>query len=213
MDYKKFHFEEDELLKIFHHFECVSEKFVKNIPVKSKDMGMNIKKNSASFSSSSNITSNNMHIKKDMGDSSSIGRSKASKALLGKSNLSKSTFSNNENAKTTATQKYQFNEQLFKYIDRMNYMKLNEKFIKNEEIINELCNITAEELIRPDILLDNKKQNNRIFIYDLETNTRKYLEWSASDVLQLPDDFNKYQIYNKIIFKLQNFDTVIWHEK
>ena len=56
----------------------------------------------------------------------------------------------------------------------MDYKTLRDKFIKDEEIINQINNIKRDEIVRPAILLDNKKQNLRIFKYDLETNTRKF---------------------------------------
>jgi hypothetical protein len=218
IDYKKFHFEDDELIKIYHHLGSVSEKFVYNIPVKSKNMGMVVRDKKdedgkKSFSNSFSATTISISMKKENSNSSGLSKSITSKSSLGKASSGKQAMNNPESAKTLASQKSQLNEQLFRHIDRMNYMKLNDKFTKDEDIINELCNKKSEDLVRPDVLLDNKKQNDRIFTYDVETNTRKFVDWSSAQILQLPDDFNKYQLYNKIIYKLQNFNIVIWNEK
>ena len=155
------------------------------------------------------MNSSNLTMTKNENDSV---KSKLLKPNMFKTSLNRSSISNQETSKSL-NQKSQLNDLLFKQIDKMDYKTLIDKFIKDEEIINQINNIKRDEIVRPAILLDNKKQNLRIFKYDLETNTRKFVDWSAGEILQLPNDSSKYSIYNRIMYKLENFEIVIWHIK
>lgn len=57
---------------------------------------------------------------------------------------------------------------------------------------------------------DIKNKIEKIRNYDLETNTVKYKEWSAHQVMNWKEDYKKYKEWNSLITEMESVNIIIW---
>ena len=112
-------------------------------------------------------------------------------------------------------------DRIYKKIDEFNYLTLSHYFLNEEKLYNKFIDIKKKEEAINIIKESNRKKYTRLIVrnevekilkFDLKTNTSKYIKWSGDEILYRSnvDEFkNK---WNKIIYSLENFNIIIWHQ-
>ncbi len=96
------------------------------------------------------------------------------------------------------------NEKINKFFEKDIFQKMHE---------NEKNNTIAKIIIDTDFNRDDiKNKIEKIRSYDMETNTLKYKEWSAHQVMMWKEDPEKYYIWNKLITDMEDINVIIWSE-
>ena len=112
-------------------------------------------------------------------------------------------------------------EKVSKKIEEFNYLTLSHYFLNEDKLFNKFMDKSKKEEIVQIINESNRKKYNRInvrneaeeiLLFDLKTNSSKYIRWSGSEVLCHSNiDDNKTK-WNNIIYSLENFNIIIWHQ-
>ena len=112
-------------------------------------------------------------------------------------------------------------EKIYKKIDEFNYNTLANYFTEEENLYTKLMNDEKkkEDKIKEIEAANNEKHNRLIVkdeiesirIYDLKTNSIRYVQWSGPDILSNKDEDENKKKWNKLIYSLENFDMIIWH--
>ena len=112
-------------------------------------------------------------------------------------------------------------EKVYKKIDEFNYNTLANYFCDEENLYSKFIeDKKKEEKLKELETINNEKQNKLIVkdeitsikIYDLKTNSRRYVQWSGPDVLSNKDEDNNRERWNGMIKSLEDFDVIIWNE-
>ena len=112
-------------------------------------------------------------------------------------------------------------QKMYKKIDEFNYLTLSHYFLQEEKLYSVLFDNKKKEEIINNIRDNNRKKYNRlnvkkeyenITLFDLKTNSRRYIKWSGEDILY-HSDINKHKRkWNNIINSLEDFNMIIWNE-
>ena len=154
--------------------------------------------------------SSNAFSKKSLSHSS---RSK-SNLILG------SAFSNYHKVQDEIKYKKGFYDKIYKKIDEFNYKTLSYYFYEDESLYYKLTDDKRREEKEKEREQNNKNKDSKIevkgevksiSIYDLKTNSHRYVQWSGSDVLFQEDPEEKREEWNKMINTLENFNIIIWN--
>ena len=135
--------------------------------------------------------------------------------------LNSSAFSNHHRAQDEIKIKRLLFEKVHKKIDELNYNTLANYFTDEENLYSKfLDEKKKEEKIRELEKKNIEKQNKLVVkdeivsikIYDLKTNSKRYVQWSGPDVLSNQDEDLNRKRWNKMINALEDFNMIIWHE-
>ena len=135
--------------------------------------------------------------------------------------LNSSAFSNHFRAQDEIKNKRLLFEKVHKKINELNYNTLANYFTDEENLYSKfLDEKKKEEKIKELERINNEKQNKLIVkdeivsikIYDLKTNSKRYVQWSGPDVLTNQDEDLNRKKWNKMINALEDFNMIIWHE-
>ena len=111
-------------------------------------------------------------------------------------------------------------ERIFKKIDELNYRTLSHYFLNEEELIDKFLDDKKKEEKMKEILDNNKSKQNRIEVkseitsielFDYKSNSRRYVQWSGSDVLNHLEEDDNRKRWNNMINSLENFNIIIWN--
>ena len=105
------------------------------------------------------------------------------------------------------------NQLIFNAVDKMDYMTLTQNFLNSEEVIAKTLKI---KYIKPNpipSIFETNKNISKLYNYDLETKTRKYIEWSGQDILEFEAKEENYDYYNNIMSNIENINIIIWPRK
>ena len=112
-------------------------------------------------------------------------------------------------------------EKIFRKVDELNYRTLSTYFTEEERVYSEFIDEKKrEEAIKELEKQNNEKQNKlevrgeitKIEIYDLKTNSKRYVLWSGPDVLCSKNEEENRKKWNSIINALEDFNMIIWHQ-
>ena len=112
-------------------------------------------------------------------------------------------------------------DKIYKKIDEFNYLTLSHYFLKEDKFFNKFIDVKKKEEIINNIKESNRKKNNRInvrkevqkiLIFDLKTNSSKYIKWSGDEILYHSNVDEHKVKWNNIINSLENFNIIIWHQ-
>ena len=112
-------------------------------------------------------------------------------------------------------------EKIFRKVDELNYRTLSTYFTEEERVYSEFIDEKKrEEAIKELEKQNNEKQNKlevrgeitKIEIYDLKTNSKRYVLWSGPDVLCDKNEEDNRKKWNSIINALEDFNMIIWHQ-
>ena len=112
-------------------------------------------------------------------------------------------------------------ERIFKKIDELNYRTLTHYFLNEEELNDKFLDAKKKEEKMKEILDYNKSKQNRIEVkeeitsidlFDYKSNSRRYVQWSGSDVLNHLEEDDNRKRWNNMINSLENFNIIIWND-
>ena len=203
----------------YHHFDNLSLNFVLNIPEKEKDMDME----NLFHEKSKKLTSNIMKSDLGNGNDSLFNAGTKSSIYCGKTIKSRNSTTrlSSMNATPLAFEKFiknisvseVGNSSIFDAIDKMDYKTLDQQFLNSEDIIARALKTKHKPTTAKPITIDNSKQIDKIFCFDQETKTRKFVEWSGEDVLNFLPKEENHSIFNRIMNNLENLNIIIWPYK
>ena len=144
-----------------------------------------------------------------------------SSVLKNKSNLViSSSFMNHNKTQEDIKQHKGLYERIFKRVDEINYRTLSHYFLNEGELIDRFLDEKKKEEKMKELLDYNKSKQNRlevkseivsIELFDYKSNSKRYVQWSGSDVLcHLEEDENRKR-WNNMIYSLENFNIIIWN--
>ena len=133
--------------------------------------------------------------------------------------ITSSAFTNHN--KTIDQIKYTkgLHEKIYKKVDTLNYRTLSSYFTEEEKIFAEFIDDKRREEALKEIEKKNNDKHNRlevkgeitkIEIYDLKTNSHRYVLWSGPDVLCDKNEDENRKKWNNIINALEDFNMIIW---
>jgi hypothetical protein len=228
--YKKKEYNEEDMIPVFHNLDNMSSNAVCNVPAKEINLEMEkFYQGNQSLLKSRRVDSivvknNDLSLSAD----SMFTTGTRSSLLLHNSSSRKSLLKSSTSAARSSFKTFPFpyekffkniqvsdvgNSSIFDAVDKMDYKTLNSQFLNSEEIIAKAIKIKKKKNENKTMLSDNYKQVNKIFNYDSETKTRKFIEWSGEDVLQMELKEENFDNYNEIIKKLEFFNIIIWPDK
>ena len=136
--------------------------------------------------------------------------------------LSGSAFTKNNRVQEEVKAKRVLYEKVYRKIDEFNYNTLANYFDDEDNLYNKFIgDKKKEEKIKQLEAINCEKQNKLVVkdeiasiqIYDLKTNSKRYVQWSGPDVLcNIDEDEKSRKKWNKMIDALENFNIIIWHE-
>ena len=144
-----------------------------------------------------------------------------STSLKNKSSLIiSSSFMNHYKAQEEIKMNKGLYERLYKKVDEINYRTLSHYFLIEDQLKDKFLDNKKREEKMKEILEYNQSKQNRlevkseifsITLFDYKTNSRRYVQWSGSDVLaHLEEDDNRKR-WNDMIYSLENFNIIIWN--
>ena len=110
-------------------------------------------------------------------------------------------------------------ERIFKQIEELNYRTLSHYFLNENELYNKFLDDKTKEEKMMEILDYNKSKENRlevksemvsIELFDYKSNSRRYVQWSGSDILSHLEEDDNRKRWNNMIKSLENFNIIIW---
>ena len=112
-------------------------------------------------------------------------------------------------------------ERIYKSLDELNYRTLSHYFLIEEQFIDKFLDDKKREEYMKKILESNQSKENRlevkseiteINLFDYKTNSRRYMQWSGSDVLAHSEEDDNRKRWNDMIYSLENFNIIIWNK-
>ena len=222
--HKDFEYKDNECSYLTHHLRYLPRSILETMPLRIRDfgkfaVGKEIKL--GALGNKQTILSNELNQNKSKIKSFNprSGKSFESNLRNKSSIIMSSSFANN--CKTQEELKYKKNlyERAFKKIDELNYRTLSNFFTEEEKFFSKLIDEQKRaEKIRQLEIFNNEKQNRlevkseilNIQIYDLKTNSSRYVQWSGCDVLKNKDEDKNRRKWNKLIKSLEDFNIIIW---
>ncbi len=218
--YKKTEYLDEEIIKINHHLDDLSMNIVCNIPPKEKDHGLEQMYRGKNLIEKGRRLSSVLERSAAQLIETSLVKNISNNSKKATSKLSNNSFNpnlmfligNEKLLKNFSLDDYS-NTIIFDYVDKMDYHTLNHQFLNSEDVISKALKIDIEEPKVKTLGLDINKQINKIYTYDTETKTRKFVEWSGEEVLDKEANEETFNYYNSLIKLLENFQIIIWHQK
>ena len=133
-----------------------------------------------------------------------------------------SSFCDNNQIQSEIRSKKMVFEKIYNKIDKFNYLTLSYYFLKEKDLYlkfldskkkEEILNSIKEKKRKKYNRLNVKKEVEKIQIFDLKTNSNRYVQWSGEDVLYHCDIDNVKNKWDNLINSLEDFNIIIWNEK
>ena len=111
-------------------------------------------------------------------------------------------------------------ERIYKKIDELNYRTLSHYFLNEEQLNEKFLDIKKKEEKMKELLEYNKSKQNRlevksemisIRLFDFKSNSRRFMQWSGSDVLVHLEEDDHRKRWNNMINALENFNIIVWN--
>ncbi len=111
-------------------------------------------------------------------------------------------------------------ERIYKKIDELNYRTLSHYFLNEEQLNEKFLDIKKKEEKMKELLKYNKSKQNRlevksemisIRLFDFKSNSRRFMQWSGSDVLVHLEEDDHRKRWNNMINALENFNIIVWN--
>ena len=141
----------------------------------------------------------------------SVGTRSKSSIILG------SAFSNYHKIQDDLKYKKGFYDKIYKKIDDFNYRTLSHYFNDEESLYYKLTDDKRKEEKKKEknqnkeFKIEVKSEIKNINIYDLKTNSHRYIQWSGGDVLYKETIEENREKWNQMIDNLENFNIIIWN--
>ena len=135
--------------------------------------------------------------------------------------LNSSAFTNHATTQNEIKNKKNIYEKVYKKINEFNYNTLANYFTEEENLFSKFLDEKKKEKKKEELEKANNEKHNKLVvkdeiisiqIYDLKTNSKRYVQWSGPDVLCNQDEDANRKKWNKMINALEDFNMIIWHE-
>ena len=133
-----------------------------------------------------------------------------------------SSFVDNNQVQYEVRTRKNVNEKINNKIMRFNYLTLSHYFLKESNLYYKFLDKKRKEEILNNIKDNNRKKYNRlnvkneienILLFDIKTNSKRYIKWSGEDVLCHADIDEYKNKWDKLINSLEDFNIIIWNER
>ena len=223
--HKDFEYSDNECAKLTHNLKYLPISVLETMPLRLRNFGkfavekeikcgtLGVKPNSMNIvnAKKSEVKSTNTRSGKTY---STISKNKSSILMSSAFTVS---------AKIQEEIKYKKNlfEKVSKKIEEFNYNTLANYFEDEEKVYNTFIEENKKEEKMKEIEAKNNEKHNKLVvkdemtsieIYDLKTNSRRYVLWSGPDVLNNADEEHNKNKWNDIIKSLEDFNMIIWHQ-
>ena len=224
--HKDFEYKDDECSYLTHHLKYLPRCILETMPLRIRNfgkfaVGKEIKVgplgNKSTILSSDSIQ--NKSLLKSFNSRS--GKTFINNARNKSSLIMNSSFANHHKTQEELKYKKGLFEKAYKKIDELNYRTLSTFFTEEDKFFNKLIDEKRRaEKIRQIEIHNNEKENKleikseivNIQIYDLKTNSRRYVKWSGPDVLKNKNEDDYRKKWNRMITALEDFNVIIWSE-
>ena len=133
-----------------------------------------------------------------------------------------SAYTNHSKNLEQVKYKKALHEKVYKKVDELNYRTFSNYFTEEEKIYAEFIDEKKKEEALKELEAQNNEKQNKLVvkdeirninIFDLKTNSNRYVLWSGPDVLcNISENEEIRKKWNDIIDSLENFNMIIWHE-
>ena len=222
--HKDFQYKEEECSYLTHHLKYLPRSILETMPLRIRNFGkfaVGKEVKLGALGNKSTIVSMDSNLNKSQVKSfdSRSGKTFAFN-LRNQSNLiTNSSFANH--FKTQEEIKYKRNlfERAYKKVDELNYRTLSNFFTEEIKFFDKLIDEKRrEERIKKIEIRNNEKENKlevkseivNIQMYDLKTNSSRYVKWSGPDVLRNKNEDENRKKWNRMINALEDFNIIIW---
>ena len=222
--HKDLEYKDDECSYLTHHLKYLPRVILEMMPLRIRDfgkfaVGKEIKL--GALGNKSTLLTNELNANKSQLKSldSRSGKSFTCNQRNKSSIPMNSSFTNNNQTQEELKYKRNLYERAFKKIDELNYRTLSRFFIEEDKFFAKLIDEKKlAEKIREIEIRNNLKQNKlevkseiiNIQMYDLKTNSSRYVQWSGPDVLKNQDEDKNRKKWNHLVNALENFNVIIW---
>ena len=220
---KKFEYLDNECAYLTHNLKNLPINILEIMPVRMRDFGkyaVGKEIDLGALASRSGSRSNSLSTSRMTGTQStysSSGMNRTKSALC-----AGSAFSLGHKIQDDMKYKKGLYEKIYKKIDDFNYMTLSHYFNEEDNLYLKMTDDKhreekekeEEEYNRSkESSLEVKTEVRNIRVFDIKTNSARYVQWSGQDVLYKKDlgkDDETSERYNRMISALEDFGVIIW---
>lgn len=216
VDYKEYSLEDENIFILDHSLKDLNIKALEILPINDfrnkKINGTTL--NRSSIKSTSNDIKRSKTMSISINTTSKFQASSYRNSTLLDSNLMSTRKSINESARLMG-----YGDKPLKIIDSVDFNKFSQYFLNEEELLQTRNNqykkneLQSKKNYRKEENQDIKNEIQKIRQFDQVSNTRKNIEWSNQDVLNFPDDSNKFDEWNMEMNGLENLNIILWDER
>ena len=225
LHHKDFEFSDKECAFLSHNLKYLPKSVLETMPVRLRNFGQFISGKEVNLGTLGKLP-DGMNIshtaKSHVAQTNTRSGKTFSSSMKNKSRIITSSAFANHN-KTIEQIKYKkgLHEKIYKKVDQLNYRTLSNYFTEEEKIYAEFIDDKKKEEALKELEQENNEKQNRlevkgeitkIEIYDLKTNSRRYILWSGPDVLCDKNEEDNRKKWNQIINALEDFNMIIWHQ-
>ena len=218
-------FDEDDFSILTHNLKYLPNNVLQIMPIRLRNYGkyfMGKEINAGALGNKTN-SGNLMTFSKKYQTNTGNSRSgkNSTNVLKNKSNLIiSSSFSNHNRAQEEIKMNRGLFERIYKNIDTLNYRTLEHYFLNEEKLKDKFYDQKKKEDKIKELRDYNKSKQNRldvkseitnIALFDHKTNSRRYVQWSGSDVLMHLEEDDNRKRWNEMINALETYNIIIWH--
>ena len=223
LHHKDFEYSEQECAYLTHNLKYLPKSILETMPKRLRDFGKFASGKEINLGTlgihpdGMNITNNikSQNIKTDTRSGKTYSTNIKNKSNL----ISSSAFIDHNKTLEQIRYKKGLHEKIYKKVDELNYRTLSSYFTEENKIYAQFIDEKKKEEAIKEIEARNNEKHNRlevkeaiqkIDIYDLKTNSRRYILWSGPDVLCSKNEEDNRKKWNNIIDALEDFNMIIW---
>ena len=225
--HKDFEYKDEECSFLSHHLKYLPRCILETMPLRIRNFGKYAVGKEIKFGVLNNkgtllLNQTNINNASQIKNFNTKSGKTHTNSVRNKSSIIMSSyFANHYKAQEDIKYKRTLFEKAYRKIDELNYRTLSTYFTEEEKFFSKLIDDKKRaEKIRQKEIFNNEKQNRievkseitNIKIYDVKTNSSRYVQWSGPDVLankNEDEDENRIQ-WNKLVKSLENFNIIIW---
>ncbi len=212
---KHFDYLDDECAYLTHSLKNLPIQILEIMPPRMRDYGRFAVGKEIDLGTLSSKGHSTRVISKSLNfDSTKVNSTSRSKSSL----IVGSAFSNYHKIQEEIKYKKGFYEKIYRKIDDFNYKTLSYYFIDDEILYFKLTDEKRREEHQKEKDGKNKESKievkgevKNISVYDLKTNSHRYVQWSGGDVLYHENPEENRDNWNSMIDTLENFNIIIWN--
>ena len=223
--HKDFEFSDNECAKLTHNLKYLPISVLETMPLRLRNFGKFSDKKEIKVGTlgtkpnSMNIV--NVNKSEVRSTNTRSGKTYSTKIKNKSSLLMSSAFTSNQKIQEEIKYKKNLHEKVYRKIEEFNYNTLANYFEDDERLYNKFIEDYKKEEKMKELEATNNEKHNKLVvkdeiasiqIYDLKTNSNRYVLWSGSDVLSNKDEEQNRKKWNKIINALEDFNMIIWHQ-